>query len=109
MDGSWDMFHAGHISILKKAKERGDYLIAGVHSDTIVNQHQGSNLPIMNLHERVLSVLGCKVRCTISDEELSVEKKTGVKGPNKERLFKAVDLTRCFIVPCAFRSSSTTS
>eukprot|EP00518_Triparma_eleuthera_P000317 CAMPEP_0182462744 /NCGR_PEP_ID=MMETSP1319-20130603/6897_1 /TAXON_ID=172717 /ORGANISM="Bolidomonas pacifica, Strain RCC208" /LENGTH=447 /DNA_ID=CAMNT_0024662201 /DNA_START=258 /DNA_END=1601 /DNA_ORIENTATION=- len=60
MDGSWDMFHAGHISILKKAKERGDYLIAGVHSDAIVNQHQGSNLPIMNLHERVLSVLGCK-------------------------------------------------
>jgi len=60
MDGSWDMFHAGHISILKKAKERGDYLIAGVHSDAIVNMHQGSNMPIMNLHERVLSVLGCK-------------------------------------------------
>ncbi|GMH82853.1 hypothetical protein TrST_g8974 [Triparma strigata] len=60
MDGSWDMFHAGHISILKKAKEMGDYLIAGVHSDAIVNQHQGSNMPIMNLHERVLSVLGCK-------------------------------------------------
>ncbi|GMI47046.1 hypothetical protein TrCOL_g162 [Triparma columacea] len=60
MDGSWDMFHAGHISILKEARARGDYLIVGVHSDVVVNKHQGSNLPIMNLHERVLSVLGCK-------------------------------------------------
>jgi ethanolamine-phosphate cytidylyltransferase len=60
MDGSWDMFHAGHIAILKKAKDMGDYLIVGVHSDSTVNGHKGSNFPIMNLHERVLSVLGCK-------------------------------------------------
>ena len=60
MDGSWDMFHAGHISILNAARKRGDYLIIGIHSDVVVNKHQGSNLPIMNLHERVLSVLGCK-------------------------------------------------
>ena len=60
MDGSWDMFHAGQISILQKAKKMGDYLIVGVHSDSVVNDHKGSNFPIMNLHERVLSVLGCK-------------------------------------------------
>ena len=60
VDGSWDMFHAGHISFLKKAKEQGDYLIVGVHNDNIVNEHEGSNMPIMNLHERVLSVLGCR-------------------------------------------------
>lgn len=39
----------------------GDYVIVGVHNDNVVNQQRGSNLPIMNLHERVLSVLGCKV------------------------------------------------
>jgi ethanolamine-phosphate cytidylyltransferase len=39
----------------------GDYVIAGVHGDSVVNSHRGMNLPIMNLHERVLSVLGCKV------------------------------------------------
>jgi ethanolamine-phosphate cytidylyltransferase len=32
----------------------------GVHNDQIVNNVEGANLPIMNLHERVLSVLGCK-------------------------------------------------
>ena len=40
--------------------QRGDYLIVGIHGDTTVNSRRGQNLPLMNLHERVLSVLGCK-------------------------------------------------
>ena len=40
--------------------QRGDYLIVGIHSDAVVNRVQGMNLPLMNLHERVLSVLGCR-------------------------------------------------
>jgi ethanolamine-phosphate cytidylyltransferase len=38
----------------------GDYLIVGIHGDAVVNQIRGMNLPLMNLHERVLSVLGCR-------------------------------------------------
>jgi len=60
MDGGWDMFHAGHVAILKKAKMRGDYLIVGVHGDALVNRMRGSNLPLMNVHERTLSVMGCQ-------------------------------------------------
>jgi len=60
MDGAWDMFHCGHVAILKEAKERGDYLIVGIHGDSLVNKIRGANLPLMNLHERVLSVLGCR-------------------------------------------------
>ncbi|CAM9345274.1 unnamed protein product, partial [Ascophyllum nodosum] len=59
IDGAWDMFHAGHVAILKQAREYGDYVIAGVHSDEVVNAQRGLNMPIMNLNERVLSVLGC--------------------------------------------------
>eukprot|EP01035_Chromulina_nebulosa_P037990 gene37990-51308_t len=58
--GAWDMLHAGHIETLQKAKEFGEYVLVGVHNDSVVNSHRGINLPIMNLHERVLSVLGCK-------------------------------------------------
>ena len=58
--GSWDMFHSGHIAILQEAKKHGDYVIVGVHNDSVTNCHRGMNLPIMNLQERVLSVLGCK-------------------------------------------------
>lgn len=32
----------------------------GVHGDAVVNRVRGMNLPLMNLHERVLSVLGCR-------------------------------------------------
>jgi len=60
MDGGFDLFHPGHIDILKRAKQLGTYLIVGVHSDQVVNTKKGFGYPIMNLHERVLSVLSCR-------------------------------------------------
>jgi len=60
MDGAFDMFHCGHVALLQEARKLGDYLIVGIHSDVIVNRMQGQNLPLMNLHERILSVLGCR-------------------------------------------------
>lgn len=62
MAGAFDLFHVGHLEFLEKAKQMGDYLIVGLHTDPVVNQYKGSNYPIMNLHERTLSVLACKVR-----------------------------------------------
>ncbi|XP_037024592.1 ethanolamine-phosphate cytidylyltransferase isoform X2 [Bradysia coprophila] len=58
--GAFDLFHVGHLEFLEKAKQMGDYLIVGLHTDPVVNQYKGSNYPIMNLHERTLSVLACK-------------------------------------------------
>lgn len=59
--GAFDLFHVGHVDFLEKAAAEGDYLIVGLHTDLIVNRYRGANYPIMNLHERVLSVLACKV------------------------------------------------
>ncbi|XP_001988302.2 ethanolamine-phosphate cytidylyltransferase isoform X2 [Drosophila grimshawi] len=58
--GAFDLFHVGHLDFLEKASKFGDYLIVGLHTDPVVNSYKGSNYPIMNLHERVLSVLACK-------------------------------------------------
>jgi len=60
VDGCWDMFHAGHIDLLRRARDFGDRLIVGVHSDAEVNAHRGANHPVLCMHERMLSVLGCR-------------------------------------------------
>eukprot|EP00897_Mesotaenium_endlicherianum_P003384 jgi/Mesen1/3073/ME000181S02148 len=60
MDGAFDLFHTGHVETLKKARELGDFLLVGIHTDATVSKHRGSHHPIMNLHERSLSVLACR-------------------------------------------------
>jgi ethanolamine-phosphate cytidylyltransferase len=60
VDGTWDLFHPGHIEFMRKARELGDFLLVGICDDETVNLHKGSNWPIMDLHERTLCVLSCK-------------------------------------------------
>lgn len=60
IDGAFDVFHPGHVKILKEARKHGDFLLVGIHTDEDVTERRGTHLPIMNLHERSLSVLACK-------------------------------------------------
>ncbi|CAL0330882.1 unnamed protein product [Lupinus luteus] len=60
IDGAFDLFHAGHVEMLKRARELGDFLLVGIHSDETVSEHRGDHYPIMHLHERSLSVLACR-------------------------------------------------
>lgn len=58
--GAFDLFHIGLLDYLEQCKKEGDYLIVGLHTDPVVNRYKGQNYPIMNVHERTLSVLACK-------------------------------------------------
>lgn len=60
ISGGWDMLHAGHVSILEKARAMGDYLLVGIYNDGVVNNYRGGSHPVLNLNERVLSVLSNK-------------------------------------------------
>lgn len=38
----------------------GDYLVVGLHPDNVITRYKGAKYPIMNLQERLLSLLACK-------------------------------------------------
>ncbi|KAL2250946.1 UNVERIFIED_CONTAM: Ethanolamine-phosphate cytidylyltransferase [Sesamum indicum] len=60
IDGVFDLFHAGHVEILKRARQLGDFLLVGIYADQTVSELRGNHFPLMNLHERSLSVLACR-------------------------------------------------
>lgn len=50
--GCFDIFHYGHLNILKKSKEMCDYLIVGVSTDELIKKEKGK-YPIIPFSERI--------------------------------------------------------
>jgi cytidyltransferase-related domain len=57
--GVFDMFHVGHLNIIKKAKEQCEYLIVGVSTDELVMEYK-SKSPIINYEDRKIIVESLK-------------------------------------------------
>ena len=52
VQGSWDLFHLGHLRYIKKAKELCDYLIVAMDSDEKIRKRKGNGRPIIPEDER---------------------------------------------------------
>lgn len=57
--GVFDLFHIGHLNILKNAKEQCEYLIVGVSTDELVKEYKHKT-PIIPYEERVAIVESIK-------------------------------------------------
>ena len=53
VNGTFDIVHLGHIQMLKKAANLGDFLIVGVDSDRRVKELKGEQRPINKLLSRI--------------------------------------------------------
>lgn len=57
--GVFDMFHIGHLNILRRAKEQCDYLIVGVSTDKVVESYK-HHKPIIPFDQRAAIVAAIK-------------------------------------------------
>jgi rfaE bifunctional protein nucleotidyltransferase chain/domain len=74
-NGCFDLLHVGHIRYLLGAREKGEYLLVAVNSDSSVRALKGSGRPIVPERERVeiIGALEC-VDWVVLFEEPTVDK-----------------------------------
>lgn len=57
--GTYDMFHIGHLNLIKNAKKHCDYLVVGINTDELVENYKNKR-PIIPLAERAEIVRAIK-------------------------------------------------
>ncbi|MEU4835981.1 PfkB family carbohydrate kinase [Streptosporangium sp. NPDC023615] len=69
--GCFDLLHAGHVSLLRRARALGDALVVCVNSDASVRRLKGPGRPVVGLHDRVevLRALGCVDAVLVFEED----------------------------------------
>ena len=57
---SFDLFHAGHVTMLKMEKELCDYLIVALQVDPTIDRPGVKNKPCQSVYERYVQLQACK-------------------------------------------------
>ena len=91
-NGCFDLLHQGHIDYLKKSKNKCDFLILGLNSDTSIKKIKGSGRPILNQNERsqILSSFDFIDRIIIFNEVTPIKL---IKKIKPKYIFKGDDYT----------------
>lgn len=75
MTGVFDLFHIGHLNIIKRAKEQCDFLIVGISTDELVKSYK-KRLPIIPFEDRMEIVKSLKyVDKVVAQDDLDKSKK----------------------------------
>ena len=57
--GAFDLFHAGHVLMLKEAREVCDHLIVAIQTDPSLDRDT-KNSPVQSIEEREIQIWGCR-------------------------------------------------
>ena len=57
---TFDLFHSGHVVMLRQAKEYCDHLTVALQTDPTIDRPDSKNKPIQEMYERYLQVEACK-------------------------------------------------
>ena len=57
---SCDLFHAGHVTMMKMEKQLCDYLIVALQVDPTIDRPGVKNKPVQSVYERYVQLQGCK-------------------------------------------------
>lgn len=60
VQGTWDLFHIGHLNILRKARKIATKLIVGVNTDESVQEYKG-DYPVIPYQDRVEILKACSL------------------------------------------------
>ena len=56
---TFDLFHTGHVAMLKEASSKCEHMIVGLQSDPSIDRPE-KNKPIQSVFERYVQLAGCK-------------------------------------------------
>ena len=87
--GVFDMFHIGHLNILKRAKEQCDFLIVGVSTDELVQDYKHKT-PIIPFEQRCSIVEAIKYVDKIVPQT-TMDKKVAYEQYKFDALFHGSD------------------
>lgn len=87
--GTFDMFHIGHLNVLKRASEGCDRLIVGISSDDLVHQYKGK-WPVVPFEERVEIVAGMRYVDEVVVQDV-LDKRVAWERHRFDRLFVGDD------------------
>lgn len=71
VQGSWDMFHLGHLRYLKEARKLCDFLIVGMDDDEKIQYRKGPKRPIIPLNERYQMIEELEIADIIVEKRLN--------------------------------------